>query len=70
MHAHASDSKLTESGSAKFYVKSDGDTVVQKRGILSDREIRIIREFIKEHYPEMYEQWKTDSDKGFFEGNQ
>ena len=31
MHAHASDSKLTEIGSAKFFVKSDGSTVVQKK---------------------------------------
>lgn len=34
MHAHASDSKLTESGSAKFFVKSNGDTVVQNRAFL------------------------------------
>ena len=47
MHAHASDRKLTESGSAKFFVKSDGSTIVQKRGVLSDREIIIIQEFIK-----------------------
>ena len=69
MHVHASDSRLTESGSAKFFVKSDGSTVVQKRGILTDREIRIIQEYIKDHYLEMYELWKTDSDKGFYEGN-
>ena len=68
MHAHASDSKLTESGSAKFFVKSNGDTVVQKQGVLTDREVRIIQLFIKEHYIEMYELWKTDSDKGFYEG--
>ena len=69
MHVHASGSKLTESGSAKFFVKSDGSTVVQKRGVLTDREIRIIQEYIKDHYLEMYELWKTDSDKGFYEGN-
>ena len=49
MHAHASDSKLTETGSAKFFVKGDGSTVVQKKGMLSDREVRIIQDFIKEH---------------------
>ena len=69
MHAHASDSKLTEIGSAKFFVKSDGSTVVQKKGMLSDREVRIIQDFIKEHYLEMYELWKSDRDKGFYEGN-
>ena len=68
MHAHASDSKLTETGSAKFFVKSDGSTIVQKRGVLTDREVSIIQSFIKEHYLEMYELWKTDSDKGFYEG--
>ena len=40
MHVHASDRKLTESGSAKFFVKDNGDTVLQNRGILNDREIR------------------------------
>lgn len=45
MHVHASDRKLTESGSAKFFVKDNGDTVLQNRGILNDREIRKIQEF-------------------------
>ena len=66
MHVHASDSKLSEEGSAKFFVKKDGSTVVQKRGVLSDREVKIIQRFIKEHYLEMYEMWKTDSDEGFY----
>jgi hypothetical protein len=39
-----------------------------KQGVLTDREVRIIQLFIKEHYIEMYELWKTDSDKGFYEG--
>ena len=42
IHAHASDAKLTESGSAKLFIKSDGDTIVQKRGTLSDKELAII----------------------------
>lgn len=40
MHVHASDRKLTEEGSAKFFVKADGDTVLQNRGMLNDRDIR------------------------------
>ena len=32
MHVHASDRKLTESGSAKFFVREDGDTVLQNNG--------------------------------------
>ena len=40
MHVHASDRKLTEAGSAKFFVKSDGDSIVQNAGVLNDREIK------------------------------
>lgn len=50
MHIHASDRKLTESGSAKFFVKDNGDTVLQKRGILKDKEIAKIQDFIKKTY--------------------
>lgn len=46
MHAHASDGKLTEGGSAKLFVKSNGDTVVQDRGILSERELKKIQELL------------------------
>lgn len=31
MHVHASDSNLTQQIAAKFFVKSNGDTVVQKK---------------------------------------
>ena len=68
MHVHASDTRLSESGSAKFFVKSDGSTVVRKQGVLSDIEVRKIQGFIKEHYLEMYELWKTDSDNDFYNG--
>ena len=47
MHVHASDRKLTEAGSAKFFVKSDGDTTIEKQGQLNEREVREIRKFIK-----------------------
>lgn len=66
MHVHASDRKLTEAGSAKFFVRNDGSTVVQNRGILSDREINIIQQFIKTNYLEMYEKWSIDSKNGFY----
>lgn len=52
MHVHASDRKLTEAGSAKFFVMNNGDTTVERQGQLSDREVRKIREFIKKHYKE------------------
>lgn len=68
MHVHASDKKLTESGSAKFFVKGGGDTVVQNKGMLNDRELSRIQAFIKENYKEMYLKWAEYSDKGFYNG--
>ncbi len=43
MHVHASDRHLTEVGSAKLFVKGNGDTEVKVRGRLTDKELRIIR---------------------------
>ncbi|MCF0229468.1 MAG: DUF4160 domain-containing protein [Parasporobacterium sp.] len=68
MHVHASDRKLTEIGSAKFYVKENGSTVLQERGKLTDQEIRKIQEFIKEHYKEMYRKWAEYTTTGFYRG--
>ncbi len=66
MHVHASDSKLTEAGSAKFFVMGNGDTRLQNRGVLTDTEINAIRAFIKENYLDMYVKWSSKSDKGFY----
>ena len=74
MHVHASDKKLTEAGSAKLFVKGNGDTEVMARGILTDRDIRIltdrdiriIREFIKDNYKDMYIRWAKMSPNGFY----
>lgn len=68
MHVHASDRRLTESGSAKLFVKANGDTVIQNRGILTDLELRTIQRFIKKHYKEMYLRWEQDSDNGYYMG--
>ncbi len=67
MHVHASDTKLTESGSAKFFVKENGDTILQKRGSLTDREISKIQSFIKDNYKEMYLKWAQYSKQGYFQ---
>lgn len=67
MHAHASDRKLTETGSAKFFIKDNGDTVLQNRGILNDREIKKIQAFIKQNYQEMYLKWVEYSCEGYYE---
>ena len=68
MHAHASDEELTETGSAKFFVRSDGSTRLMNRGRLSEREIRIIQDFIRENYESMYMTWRTMSANGYYEG--
>lgn len=67
MHAHASkDGKLQEHGSAKFFVKGNGDSVATNTGDLNEREIRVIKLFIKERYLEMYEKWSEYSQNGFY----
>ncbi len=68
MHVHASDSKLSEGGSAKFFVKENGDSVLQNRGVLKDKEISAIQEFIKDNYLDMFNLWKTKSENGFYRG--
>lgn len=65
MHAHASDRRLTEAGSAKFFVKSNGDTTIANRGQLTDRELLRIQKFIKENYITMFEKWCEYSKNGF-----
>ena len=69
MHAHASDRKLTEAGSAKFFVRSDGSSYVQNKGQLTEREIRIIQRFIRLHYMEMYESWVREGGTDFYQGD-
>ena len=66
MRVHASDKKLTEANSAKFFVKSDGSSVLKQRGDLTDREIAIITKFIKENYLDMYQTRKDFGGGNFF----
>lgn len=66
MHVHASDKQLTEAGSAKFFVKSDGSTIVQSKGVLTDKDIRVIQDFIKDNYKDMYLKWSSMSSKGYY----
>lgn len=67
MHVHASDRRLTESGSAKFFVKANGDTILQNKGILTEREIHKIQTFIKKNYKDMYLKWSEYSENGFYQ---
>lgn len=68
MHAHASDHKLKERGSAKFFVKSDGSSVLARKGSLKPKQISGIQEYIKLNYLRMYVQWRTASVNGFYVG--
>ena len=62
-HVHASNKKLLENGSAKFFVYDNGDTKVEKKGTLTDKELKYIREFIKVNYKDMYDTWKKNGGK-------
>ena len=57
IHAHASDSKLSESGSAKIWVKENGDTVVASYGAVSYRDMTVIRQFIKDNIHLIKKTW-------------
>ncbi len=67
MHVHASDKQLTEESAAKFFVKENGDTVLQNQGKLNDREILKIKKFIKKNYREMFLKWSEYSKNGFYQ---
>lgn len=75
IHAHASDRKLTESGSAKFWVKKDGSTVIANKGRLNERELKEIQKYIKKNFPSICEKWKnflklnSIEDINFWKGN-
>lgn len=66
MHVHASDDKLTEEGSGKFFVRSDGTSELVNRGRLNEREIREIQVFIKNNHKEMYATWRIMSTNGYY----
>lgn len=66
MHVHASDKHLTERNSAKFFVRADGSSLMQKRGDLSDSQINTIQKFIKANYLDMYKTWKDFGGGDFY----
>ena len=69
MHVHASDTQLTETGSAKLFVKANGDTIVQRKGQVSDRDMRKIQKYIKLNHETMFEIWSRDSEHGYYGEN-
>ncbi len=66
MHVHANKPIPKEPGAAKFFVKSNGDTTVEKTGILKEKEINKIRAFIKDNYEEMFKTWKAFGGTSFY----
>ena len=67
MHVHASNKELSEAGSVKIWVYSNGDSKVAERGTASDKELKKIQEYIKLNCKEMYKRWKKHSDNGFYQ---
>lgn len=68
MHVHASDKKLTEQKSAKFFVRADGSSVLRRRGDLTKSQQIGIQAYIKKNYLSMFALWSTMSSNGFFVG--
>ena len=46
----------------------NGDTIVKEQGVLTNKELRIIREFVKDNYQEMFLKWSEMSNNGFYRG--
>ena len=68
MHVHAGNEEMDERIAAKFFVKANGDTVLQKASDLNSRQVSGMQQFIKENYREMYARWQEFSDTGFYTG--
>ncbi len=69
MHVHASGRRLSETGSAKLFVKSNGDTIIQHQGDVSDVDIKKIQKYIKINYEIMFEVWSKNSPHGYYGEN-
>ena len=69
MHVHASDARLTEGGSAKLFVKPDGDTIIQHKGKVSDADMRKIQKYIQLNHETMFEMWSRNSEHGYYGEN-
>ena len=66
MHVHASDKELSEHGSAKLFVYSNGDTKITNHGNVNDSDMRKIQMYIKANHELMYKKWKSRSDNGYY----
>lgn len=69
MHVHASDAKLTEAGSAKLFVKPDGETIIQHQGRVSEADMRKIQKYIRLNHETMFATWSQHSEHGYYGEN-
>ena len=62
VHAHASDRKMIEAGSAKIWVLKDGSTEVASpdgQGRLSAKELNTIRKYITDNHITIFRMWEN-----------
>lgn len=55
-HVHSGKYKK-RSGSAKFFIRANGDTVIASKGRLSDKTVAEIQDYIKSNYRDIYKDW-------------
>ncbi len=63
VHLHASDKKLTEKDSAKFWVYEDGTSRIEKMGRLKQREAAIIQKWIQDNIGIIAQKWGEYADE-------
>ena len=60
---------ITSDGSLiETNMDDNGDSIVQNKGRLNDREINKIQSFIKDNYQSMYNKWQEYSKQSFYVG--
>ena len=66
MHVHASDRAMTEKRSAILYVYENGDTKVERFGMVNEKDMKKIQQYIKNNHEVMYQKWIKYSDNGYY----
>ncbi|MCL2016304.1 MAG: DUF4160 domain-containing protein [Defluviitaleaceae bacterium] len=57
-HLHTSESpKLIYAGNAKIWVFPDGNTKIQYAGDVPEKSLRLIQDYLSNHYLEFFELW-------------
>jgi len=68
IHIHASDKKLSESGSAKIWVAENGDTDVESYGNVKAHEMNEICSYIKKNIDVIKKKWHEGGGELNFKG--